>query len=283
MSAAIPNGVIALQAVGLRPAEISAPPDRLYLQSPERYEFVDITDLSKRYVISLQTGLYIPFSGSGGAGSTTFAALTDDPKANALLNAQLLAKLNNAIGWDPSTNTAPTLASGTALSGAYAGINSVVNTRAGTTTLGTAIDGYTTTKQGDVWIYGFGGTSTWTVFAIIPPIATTDLTDAHVLAEQTTNAQTGTTYSLALTDAGKNVDMNNASANVLTIPLNANVAFPIGTVVTVTQAGAGVTTVSPASGVTVTKPAARALAISAQTETAFLYKIGTDAWRVYCN
>jgi hypothetical protein len=61
----IPNGIVALQVIGLRPAEISAAPDHLFLQSPERYEFVDITDLTKRYVISLATGQYVPFGGGG--------------------------------------------------------------------------------------------------------------------------------------------------------------------------------------------------------------------------
>lgn len=61
----ISNGIVALEVIGLRPAEVLATPDHLYLQNPERYEFVDITDLTKRYVISLTTGKYVPF-GSGG-------------------------------------------------------------------------------------------------------------------------------------------------------------------------------------------------------------------------
>lgn len=61
----IPNGIVALQLIGLRPAEITATPDHLFLQSPERYEFVDITDLTKRYVISLATGQYVPAGGGG--------------------------------------------------------------------------------------------------------------------------------------------------------------------------------------------------------------------------
>ena len=43
------------------------------------------------------------------------------------------------------------------------------------------------------------------------------------------NAQTGTTYTLVIGDAGKTVTMDNASAMTLTIPANASVAFPIGT------------------------------------------------------
>jgi hypothetical protein len=58
------------------------------------------------------------------------------------------------------------------------------------------------------------------------------------------NNQTGTAYTLVLADAGKNVTMNNAAANTLTIPANASVAFPIGTQILVTQLGAGQTTVA---------------------------------------
>jgi hypothetical protein len=39
------------------------------------------------------------------------------------------------------------------------------------------------------------------------------------------NAQTGTTYTLVLGDAFKTVTMSNASANILTVPTNASVAF----------------------------------------------------------
>lgn len=58
------------------------------------------------------------------------------------------------------------------------------------------------------------------------------------------NLQTGTTYTLVLTDAGKIVEMNNASANVLTIPANASVAFPVDTRIDIVQGGAGLTSVT---------------------------------------
>jgi hypothetical protein len=101
------------------------------------------------------------------------------------------------------------------------------------------------------------------------------------ITTQTTNAQTGTTYTLVAADAGANVDMNNASANTLTIPLNAAVAFSIGTTISVTQAGAGATTIAFAG--TVQKPASRTLVISAQYESAVLTKMAADTWRIVCN
>jgi len=57
------------------------------------------------------------------------------------------------------------------------------------------------------------------------------------------NLQTGTSYTLVLTDKGKIIEMNNASANTLTIPANASVAFPVDTRIDVVQYGAGLTTV----------------------------------------
>lgn len=92
----------------------------------------------------------------------------------------------------------------------------------------------------------------------------------------TANTQTGTTYTLVLGDAGKVVEMNNASANVLTIPPNSSVAFPTGTVLEVCQYGAGQTTISPGSGVTL-RPAGT-LAARTQYSTVGLRKRGTNEW-----
>ena len=96
-----------------------------------------------------------------------------------------------------------------------------------------------------------------------------------------TNAQTGSTYTLVLADAGKYVEMNNASSNTLTVPLNASVAFPIGTEITVIQTGAGATTVSPAAGVTVnyySLTSAATRIIKAQWSAATLIKRDTNTW-----
>lgn len=58
------------------------------------------------------------------------------------------------------------------------------------------------------------------------------------------NTQTGTAYTLVAGDRGKVVIMNNASANTLTIPSNASVEFPVGTVIGVLQDGAGQTSIA---------------------------------------
>lgn len=96
-------------------------------------------------------------------------------------------------------------------------------------------------------------------------------------APLTANAQTGTTYTLVLADAGKLVTLSNASAITLTVPTNASVAFAAGTSILLAQLGAGQVTVSPAGGVTVNSRGA-ALKIAGQYGAATLIKTATDTW-----
>jgi hypothetical protein len=90
------------------------------------------------------------------------------------------------------------------------------------------------------------------------------------------NAQTGTTYTLILTDAGKMVTLTNASAITLTIPTNASVAFPINTRIDLLQYGAGQVTVGGA-GVTINSSGAK-LKLTGQYSGASLWKKATDTW-----
>ena len=89
----------------------------------------------------------------------------------------------------------------------------------------------------------------------------------------TTNAQTGTSYALALTDAGSLVTLSNASAVAVNIPLEASVAWAANTVITLANLGAGIVTVTctggtlSGSGFTL-----------AQNEVASLIKVGTNSW-----
>ena len=99
------------------------------------------------------------------------------------------------------------------------------------------------------------------------------------IEELNTNAQTGTTYTLALTDDGKVVEMNNASANTLTVPPNSSVAFPVGSQILVLQTGAGQTTLVAGAGVTVNSKDGN-LKLSAQWCAATLIKRATDVWVV---
>lgn len=95
------------------------------------------------------------------------------------------------------------------------------------------------------------------------------------------NRQTSS-YTLALADAVRIVEMNSASANNLTVPLNSSVAFPIGTQILVAQYGAGQTTFVPTGGVTIRSDAGK-LKITAQYGAATLVKVGTDEWYLFGN
>lgn len=98
----------------------------------------------------------------------------------------------------------------------------------------------------------------------------------------TTNAQSNTTYTLALTDRDKLVTLSNASAITLTVPLNSSVAFATGAVVNIQQTGAGAVTIQGASGVTITSTGSTATApvTRAQYSAASIIKTGTDSWTV---
>lgn len=88
------------------------------------------------------------------------------------------------------------------------------------------------------------------------------------------NNQTGTSYTLVLTDGGKLVTFSNAAAVALTVPTNASVAFPTGVRVLLTNKGAGTVTVAGAGGVTVN---GNQLTI-AQNRSAELYKLDVNTW-----
>lgn len=89
------------------------------------------------------------------------------------------------------------------------------------------------------------------------------------------NAQTGTTYTLVLTDAGKAVRLSNAAAITLTIPANASVAFPVDTRIDLIQMGAGQVTIG--GSVTIRSSGSK-LKIKGQYSGATLLKIDTDEW-----
>lgn len=110
-------------------------------------------------------------------------------------------------------------------------------------------------------------------------VATTAYVDAAAKAAASTlsvNAQTGTTYTLVLADAGKLVTLDNASAVTLTIPPHSSVAFATGTVVNGAQLGAGQVTISPGSGVTVN--GAPGLNVGDQYGAFALVYLGSDVW-----
>ena len=117
-------------------------------------------------------------------------------------------------------------------------------------------------------------------------ITTSDITSVGTLASLAvtgnavyhidTNAQVAS-YTLVLADDGKVVEVGSASANTLTVPTNASVAFAVGTQITVIQTGAGQTTITPVSG-TVTINGTPGLKLRAQWSSCVLIKRATNTW-----
>jgi hypothetical protein len=113
------------------------------------------------------------------------------------------------------------------------------------------------------------------------PVSTATQTalDAKTNKLIVTNRQTAS-YTLVIGDADKLVEINNASANNLTIPLNSSVAFATGTQILLAQYGAGQTTIVATSGVTVRSNGAK-LKLNAQYSGATLIKIDTNEWYLF--
>ena len=89
-----------------------------------------------------------------------------------------------------------------------------------------------------------------------------------------------TSYTLTLTDSGKHIYSQNTATQVVTIPTNANVAFNVGTMVSIVLQGPGNVTVSPFSGVTLYL-AGNSTSASRTISTygmATLMKVATNTW-----
>jgi hypothetical protein len=101
----------------------------------------------------------------------------------------------------------------------------------------------------------------------------------------TLNANTSTTYTFVLADNGKLVTSNNASAQTLSIPTNASVAFPIGTQINVAWiTGAGQPTINAVTSGTTTILSTGAISTAPKlrvvNSAATCIKIATDIWLV---
>lgn len=103
--------------------------------------------------------------------------------------------------------------------------------------------------------------------------------DAKTTKLITANRQTAS-YTLVIGDADKLVEMNVATANNLTIPLNSSVAFSIGTQILIAQYGAGQTTIVPTSGVTLRSNGSKTK-LNVQYSGATLIKIASDEWYLF--
>jgi len=87
-------------------------------------------------------------------------------------------------------------------------------------------------------------------------------------------------YTLALGDEGSLIQINAGVAKTITIPLNANVAFPIGTQIRFSRKGAGQPIISGGGVVTVNSDGSQNQ-ISPQHAVATIVKVDTDEWILF--
>lgn len=104
-----------------------------------------------------------------------------------------------------------------------------------------------------------------------PTGATGRFADAITINNQTDD------YTLVLSDAGKFIEGEKASALAFTIPTNGTVAFAVGTVLWPVQTGAGQLTITPAGGVTMQSSGSKTKLVG-QYSAARLYKRATNTW-----
>ena len=133
---------------------------------------------------------------------------------------------------------------------------------------------------------GGTGAVTLTAASIATYTGTETLTNKTLtapIASYSINAQTTAAYVTVAADAGAIVTVSNASANTFKLPTNANVAYAIGSTITLIQIGAGATTISavtPGTTTVLSTGATAASPVLAQYRSATCIKTGTDAWYV---
>lgn len=200
---------------------------------------------------------------NGGTGQTS---------ANAALNALLPVQTANngkyltTNGFDTSWATIPT--------------GGVTTFSAGTTGLtpATATSGAVT--LGGTLAVANGGTGVTSSTGSGDNVLGTSPTITDPKIAQSINTQTGTSYTAVLADSNKVITLSNSSAITFTIPLNASVAFPIGTSLNVAQLGAGQVTIAGAVGVTIFGIGTK---IAAQYGAATAIQIATNQWLLVGN
>ena len=89
-------------------------------------------------------------------------------------------------------------------------------------------------------------------------------------------------YTLALTDAGKVIEINSGSSENVTIPPNSGVAFPLGTQIVIVRMGSGAVVIVEGSGVTTRSDGDKAK-IKSQYSSCVLIKHETHEWYILGN
>ena len=145
---------------------------------------------------------------------------------------------------------------------------------------GTGLGGGGTIEQDRTFNLDLSGEAAFT-----PPIAETDefLIDDNGTYKRVTyqdlatplSNQSGAAYELVIGDANKVVTMSHGTANVLTIPANISVAFPIGTMITIVQLDVGQTTIALTTDLL---RAPQGVGIREQYGVASIIKLTANSW-----
>lgn len=96
------------------------------------------------------------------------------------------------------------------------------------------------------------------------------------------NAQTGTAYVPVISDAEIMITMDNAASNIVTIPANASVAYPVGTKLNFSQIGAGQTTIAITTD-TLNVESSLSLKLTGQYAVATAWKRTSTTWILFGN
>lgn len=95
--------------------------------------------------------------------------------------------------------------------------------------------------------------------------------------------QQSVSYTLALADQGKVIEMTNSSSAVVTVPASGTTNFPVGTQIMIVRNGAGTVSFSPFDGtVTILSDSSKTF-ISTRYSAATLIKRATDTWYLVGN
>lgn len=122
-------------------------------------------------------------------------------------------------------------------------------------------------------VINVGHTNTWTALQNFT---------GGVTGFRPTNTQSGTTYTLVATDAGKRIKLTNSAAVTLTVTKSATVAWSVDTEIDLEQYGAGQVTVSPDTGVTINSYQGKTK-LAGQYAAATLKYEGSDVWSLVGN
>jgi hypothetical protein len=218
------------------------------------------------YSTTTQTWIPVAVSGGEGSASDSFKTISVSGQDNVVADSStdtltLVAGGNVTITTNASTDSITIAATDT-------DNNTTYSVSAETVTGGAnlRLTGSDATTD-DVKIQGSG------LVTITRTDADTITVDANL--DVIFNEQTAS-YTIALADKNKIIEINSASINDIIIPLDATTNFPIGAQVNVLQTGTGQTTVVGTSGVTVN--GTPGLNLRAQWSAVTLIKRATDSW-----